>query len=82
VEASKPVADGPSMVGNETATHASAPAAADEKDADDELPVADDLPEAVAAPDLGQLPDAGELPLPEDDAEMIQALGDPFVDDP
>jgi hypothetical protein len=82
VEASKPVADGPTMNGNETELPATQPFESEEEAADDALPEMGDLPDIEETPDLGELPDAGELPELEEDPAMIEALGDPFVDDP
>jgi hypothetical protein len=82
IEANKPVAD-------KTVTNVDEPAADQESagptiepPASNNLPDADDLPEIEAAPPIDELPVTDELPEIEDDPAMIEALGDPFVDDP
>jgi hypothetical protein len=47
----------------------------------DELPNAEPLPEMDEAPTNDELPEVDELPEIEEDAELIEALGDPFLDD-
>jgi hypothetical protein len=72
------------MVGNETATPVT-PVEPEKQPDGNPLPDMEDLPEIDDAPDLdelGELPDAGELPELEEDTALIEALGDPFADDP
>jgi hypothetical protein len=82
VDANKPPTDGPTLVGNETPVHETEQAEGGETPASDQQPQMDDLPIIEDAPEVGELPDADELPEIEEDAATIEALGDPFIDDP
>ena len=81
VEVNKPTA-GEAKTGMEAASDTSTVAPVIEAPANDELPPTDDLPEIDEASDTDELPEVDELPEIEEDPALIEALGDPFADDP
>ena len=77
----KPVAGETTATPTETVPSNMTGAPIIEAPANDELPNADPLPEMEEAPTTDELPEVDELPEIEEDPGLIEALGDPFLDD-
>lgn len=82
IETNRPLYDKPATNVDAAAVDQGSGAPAIAPPARNNLPAADDLPEIEAAPAIDELPASDELPVIEEDPAMIEAFGDPFVDDP
>jgi hypothetical protein len=86
IEASKPITPQPASASTPTAENEAELTTASDNAMGDQLPGAelsgDQLPEIVDEPGTDELPEPDAPPEIEEDPALIEALGDPFVDDP
>jgi hypothetical protein len=86
IEASKPITPQPASASTPTAENEAELTTASDNAMGDQLPgtelSGDQLPEIVDEPGTDELPEPDAPPEIEEDPALIEALGDPFVDDP